>query len=362
MATSLSMKMSFKAQKLAAYILILNGSLWLFASVSGLDAADVAQKRSDSDIIMAKGKLVMRGGKGQGNIILDMGSQKPHSHSMPMMHFNPYLFYPMQHHGHAQVHHPRHHMMFQPIFIEDHSAMHHQPQEHHHHQEEHKEVVHHHQPEHQEYHHEPEVQHHEMHQEHHEPIYEEHHGQHHFEHHEPEHHEMHQEHHEPEHHVMHQEHHESQQQPQQYPMVGSEHGLGGLGSQQMMSMMMHGSSDQPSFQQAGSIGGQPLNQVVGYNQAALAYQQQQQQASQTLMTSPSQASPASNESPKSESSSLQAGSAASDKPATTTGSKFLSSKNPLAALIKPLFKRNPLKKDKKPVAATPTTPAAASSA
>lgn len=288
-------------ETLALLVVILNALM-----LGNLDLVEGRDK--GEDIILTKGKLIMRGGKGKGNLILDTGSKSHESsghHMMPMMHimgnhFNPYSFYPMQHH---QQHPP---MIIHPVYIEDHSAMHQ------HHQ--------HHQPEqHHEYHEEPHHQYHheEPHQEHHEMVH----------HHQPHHIEM--QHHEPMGHHYEQEGH-------------SEEGHhGGHETHPMIQFMMHGGSRlEPAYQQMATM--QAYEQPIIYADQIQAHQQdpqsflrnlqQQQQQTQSDQKAPDVESSSSTDKQIKQSSSLTE----------------QASNNPLVAIIKPLFKRPLLVKQKKP--------------
>lgn len=174
-----------------------------------------------------------------GNLILDTSSSKSNMPMMsPMMasHYNPFAVYP-QMQGHSTQHEQPPHFTIHPIYIEDHSALHHMGQDGMHHEE---------------------PQHHMSHEQHHASIEYEHHPQHHEEedHHSgyPEHH------HEEEHHGM--EHHHDEHQPEHHEeehhmpeMIHHHGGDGGDQShyqnhhQQLMSMLMHGAGSTPQLYQ-----------------------------------------------------------------------------------------------------------------
>lgn len=274
-----------------------------------------------------------------GHLILDTGKSGDHevSHMMPMMghHFNPYSFYPMQHH---QPQAPMIHV--HPVYIEDHSAMHHHPEPSHHHEYQHHEEKHY--PE----HHGMEYQH------HHEPHYQEMH-----------HHQMHQEmHHQP-------EHHEEEQQEQQHhhePMGhhyeqeahheeggGGHHGASlGYESNPMMQMMMHGSGPQPAYDQLAAL--QALQHQALYagphfqDPASQQYQQHllqnlhEQKEQQTQLQQDSK--PAQAQQQQQQQEAQQQPQQQSNKP---TSFFDQAGNNPLIAIIKPIFKRDP-NKQKKP--------------
>lgn len=257
-----------------------------------------------------------------GNLILDTGSGKSHSeseeHMMPMMHFNPYHFYPMQ------QQHPQP-MMMHPIYLEDHSAMqHHQ---------------HHYEPQHQEHHEQPQQHHVEM--EHHEQHHEEP-EQHHVEMHMPMQHMEHQEHHHPMSHYEHEPQHHDEEQHGGYetnPMVqfmmqnqGMQHAASGGTPEQMQQLASLQAFQNPLYlhqmQQAVAMNNRPEVSATPNN---LNNQQQQQQ----------QASPSSSSS----------NAVTTQKEASPPAKKFSllssSANNPLISIIKPLFKRDP-NKNKKP--------------
>lgn len=264
-----------------------------------------------------------------GHLILDTGKSGDHEEShymMPMMahHFNPYSFYPMQH---QQSPAPMIHV--HPVYIEDHSAMHH------------------HQPESSHHHHE--YQHHE------EQHYPEHHGME-YQQHEPQQHEMH---HQPEQHEEQQYH---EQMKQHYPEQevhheeesGGHHGVGvggGYASNPMMQMMMHGSGPQPIYDQLAAL--QAFHQqalYAGHNFQDPALQQHHQQMMQNFQDQKEQQAQLQPEikpsqpQPSQEIQQQQQQQQQSNKPTSLFDQ---AGNNPLVAIIKPIFKRDP-NKQKKP--------------
>lgn len=271
-----------------------------------------------------------------GHLILDTGKSGDHevSHMMPMMghHFNPYSFYPMQHH---QSQPPMIHV--HPVYIEDHSAMHH-----------HAEPSHHHEYQHHEEKHYPE--HHGMEYQHHEPHYQEMH-----------HHQMHQEmHHQPEHqeeqHQQHQEPmgHHYEQEAHHEEGGGGHHGASmGYESNPMMQMMMHGSGPQPAYDQLAAL--QALQHQALYagphfqDPASQQYQQnllqnlQEQKEQQTQSQQVSRPAQTQQQQQQQEAQQQPQQQQQSNKPISFFDQ---AGNNPLVAIIKPIFKRDPNKKKK----------------
>lgn len=252
-----------------------------------------------------------------GNLIMDTGSKsndQPMMPMMPMHHISPFSFYPMSH----QHHQPAPMVHVQPVYLEDHSAMH----------------MHHHQPEHH--------QQHEYHNE--EPHHYQHHEiEHHEVHHEPEHHEM--SHHMPEHH--HEEmgqHHEPVEHHYEHMGHQEEAHHSGYESHPMIAaMMMHGSGLQPSYEQLATMQALQQPPIVVQHQldAQRAFErqnllQQEKQLGQVKDTG----------SPPVDSKEVASGQASTKQ----TSIADYTANNPLVAMIRPLFKRNntAANKNKKP--------------
>lgn len=250
-----------------------------------------------------------------GHLILDTGKSGDHEeshHMMPMMahHFNPYSFYPMQH---QQSHPPMIHV--QPIYIEDHSAMqHHQPESSHQHHE-----YQHHEEQHYPESHGMEYQHHEMH-------------------HQPVHHEE-QQYHEPEkQHYEQEAHHEEES-------GGHQNVGGGYESNPMMQMMMHGSGPPPTYDQLVALQAfhqQALYGGHGFQNPAL--QQHQQQLMQNFQDQREQQAQLQ---PENKPAQAQAPQETQQQPNKPTSLFDQAGNNPLVAIIKPIFRRDP-NKPKKP--------------
>lgn len=285
-----------------------------------------------------------------GNIILDTGSKHEEMPMMPMI--NPFAFYPIQ------QHHAPPQMVIHPIYMEDHSAMGKQQQHHEQEQPQHQEY----QPQHHEEQHHYQPQNHEemvhyQHQEHHEEPQQEHHD----------------------HHQQEEEHHEPQQE--HYEHEGHHHG--GYETHPIMSMMMHGSGQQPIYnqqqmatmqafqqpmlyhpglqqdphgQQAAAYRQQQIQQHHNFQQALQAHQQQiqeQQANGQQHQAVTDQAagggSQTQQQGAQDVSSSASSQQTVGSKPNGSSLSNEQQSRptNALMAIIKPLFKRNQ-NKQKKP--------------